>query len=112
MSTPVSISTTSLNSSIWPFAAFSVPQDPSDESVAAQLSLNDRTRQAMAKRDLGRIPNGKRFWPQKTDGASGPLGNGARWQISSYSSTIAINISPEEFLSESHYHAWMRRGFP
>jgi type I restriction enzyme S subunit len=112
-----------------------VPQHPNDESVSTLLARNDQARQAVARKDRRsdtdrqvplaaenkwKIPpswdwlaladlvlfidyRGKT--PNKTD-------QGIRLITAKNVKKGFINISPEEFLSERDYHAWMTRGFP
>jgi type I restriction enzyme S subunit len=112
-----------------------VAQDPNDEPVAQLLMQNDRARQKVAHEDRRvdadrqvllaaeskwKVPpswggcaladlvlfidyRGKT--PNKTD-------RGVRLITAKNVKKGFINISPEEFLSESDYHTWMTRGFP
>ena len=112
-----------------------VPQDPNAEPVLALLSQNDRTRREIARGDRRADPDRETLlaaegrwnipsswsWsaladlvlfidyrgktPNKTD-------PGVRLITAKNVKKGFINISPEEFLSERDYHAWMTRGFP
>jgi type I restriction enzyme S subunit len=112
-----------------------VAQDPNDEPVAGLLMQNDRARQKIACEDRRADPDrqvllaAESKWkvppswgscaladlvlfidyrgktPNKTD-------RGVRLITAKNVKKGFINISPEEFLSERDYHAWMTRGFP
>jgi type I restriction enzyme, S subunit len=112
-----------------------VPQDPNDQPVAEALSVSDRTRQATAKEDhradAGRqvLLAGDSRWNVPTSWEWRGLADlvlfidyrgqtpnkvhqGVRLITAKNVKKGFINISPEEFLSESDYERWMTRGLP
>lgn len=112
-----------------------VSQDAKDEPVATQLALSDRARQATAKEDrradddLQTLLAAEDRWdvpswwkwrgladvvlfidyrgqtPSKVE-------QGVRLITAKNVKKGFINLSPEEFLSETTYHTWMTRGLP
>ena len=111
------------------------PQDPHDESVAEQLLLNDRVREATAKQDH-RAEVERQILLAAEDRWNVP----ASWEWCALADLVLfidyrgktpnkiekgvrlvtaknvkkgfINTFPEEFLSEREYRDWMTRGFP
>lgn len=112
-----------------------VPQDPNDEPVEESLALNDKTRRETAEIDhradeenqplLSRddrwdIPE-TWAWRALADlvlfvdyrgKTPSKISSGVRLLTAKNVRKGVINLSPEEFLSESEYHSWMTRGFP
>jgi type I restriction enzyme S subunit len=112
-----------------------VEQDPDDESVPQQLSLNDNVRNAVAQSDR-RVEShrltllaGKERWPGPSSWEWSALADlvlfidyrgqtptkverGVRLITAKNVKQGFIDRSPEEFLSEEEYHRWMTRGLP
>jgi type I restriction enzyme S subunit len=112
-----------------------VQPDAADEDVEHLLARNDATRSAAAKsdrradaenqpllsaNDRWEIPQSW-SWHALADlvlfvdyrgKTPAKLSNGIRLLTAKNVRKGEINLSPEEFLSEEEYHAWMTRGFP
>jgi type I restriction enzyme S subunit len=111
------------------------PQTPTDGLVAEQLSANDRVRETTAKND--RRANAKMLmllasesrwnvptsweWRALADlvlfidyrgKTPAKINSGVRLLTAKNVKRGYLNLSPEEFLSERDYRAWMTRGFP
>lgn len=112
-----------------------VPQDPNDEPAEDSLARNDERRRERARSDH-RADNENQpllsgddrwdiadtwSWRGLADlvlfvdyrgRTPAKLSSGVRLLTAKNVRKGQINLSPEEFLSESEYHAWMTRGFP
>ena len=112
-----------------------VPQNPSDEPVSSQLALNDHARKEIAQKDRRAdsglqqllVPEEKRAVPASWEwrGVADLVlfidyrgktpskeEEGIRLITAKNVRKGFISLSPEEFLSESDYRAWMTRGIP
>ncbi len=112
-----------------------VPQDPNDEPVEDSLARNDERRRETAASDHRAdeenqpLLSGDDRWDIAETWAwrgladlvlfvdyrgktPAKLSSGVRLLTAKNVRKGQINLSPEEFLSESEYHAWMTRGFP
>jgi type I restriction enzyme S subunit len=112
-----------------------VPQDSKDEPAEELLSRNDERRCEAARRDHRADEDNQPLlsgddrwdiadtwsWRALTDlvlfvdyrgKTPAKLSSGVRLLTAKNVRKGQINLSPEEFLSESEYHAWMTRGFP
>jgi type I restriction enzyme S subunit len=111
------------------------PQDPNDEPVEDSLARNDECRRKTASRDHRADEENQPLlsgddrwdiaetwsWRGLADlvlfvdyrgKTPAKLSSGVRLLTAKNVRKGQINLSPEEFLSESEYHAWMTRGFP
>jgi type I restriction enzyme S subunit len=112
-----------------------VEQDSNDEPVAALLKQNDQVRRAIAKKDRRADADRQVLLAAESRWDIPPSWNwcafadlvlfidyrgktptktekGVRLITAKNVKKGFINFSPEEFLSEPDYHAWMTRGFP
>lgn len=112
-----------------------VPQDPNDEPVEESLARNDERRRETASSDHRADEENQPLlsaddrwdiaetwaWRGLADlvlfvdyrgKTPAKLSSGVRLLTAKNVRKGQINLSPEEFLSESEYHAWMTRGFP
>jgi type I restriction enzyme S subunit len=112
-----------------------VPQDPNDEPAEDSLARNDERRRETARSDHRPdeenqpLLSGDDRWDIAETWAwrgladlvlfvdyrgktPAKLSSGVRLLTAKNVRKGQINLSPEEFLSESEYHAWMTRGFP
>jgi type I restriction enzyme, S subunit len=112
-----------------------VPQDPSDEPAEDSLARNDERRRETARSDHRTDEENQPLlsgddrwdivdtwsWRGLADlvlfvdyrgKTPAKLSSGVRLLTAKNVRKGQINLSPEEFLSESEYHAWMTRGFP
>lgn len=112
-----------------------VPQDPNDEPAEDSLARNDERRCETARSDHRAdeenqpLLSGDDRWDIADTWAwrgladlvlfvdyrgktPAKLSSGVRLLTAKNVRKGQINLSPEEFLSESEYHAWMTRGFP
>ncbi|GDX11662.1 type I restriction endonuclease EcoAI subunit S [Verrucomicrobiota bacterium] len=112
-----------------------VPQDPNDEPAEDSLARNDERRRATAHSDHRADEENQPLlsaddrwdiaetwsWRGLADlvlfvdyrgKTPAKLSSGVRLLTAKNVRKGQINLSPEEFLSESEYHAWMTRGFP
>jgi type I restriction enzyme, S subunit len=112
-----------------------VPQEPNDEPVEDLLARNDERRRETARSDhradeenQPSLSGDDRWdipdtwsWRGLADlvlfvdyrgKTPAKLSSGVRLLTAKNVRKGQINLSPEEFLSESEYHTWMTRGFP
>ena len=112
-----------------------VPQDPTDEDVEHLLVRNDERRREIARSDrradadLSPMLSADDRWEIAETWAwrgladlvlfvdyrgktPAKLSSGVRLLTAKNVRKGQINLSPEEFLTEQEYHAWMTRGFP
>ncbi len=112
-----------------------VPQDPNDEPAEDSLARNDERRRETARSDHRADEENQPLlsgddrwdiaetwsWRGLADlvlfvdyrgKTPAKLSSGVRLLTAKNVRKGQINLSPEEFLSESEYHAWMTRGFP
>lgn len=112
-----------------------VPQDPNEESAENSLALNDKTRRETAESDHRAdkekqpLLSGDDRWDIPDSWAwrgladlvlfvdyrgktPSKISSGVRLLTAKNVRKGVINLSPEEFLSESEYLSWMTRGFP
>lgn len=112
-----------------------VEQSPNDESSAALLMLNDQARRAIAEKDRRSDTNRQVLLAEESRWNIPPSWNwsaladlvlfidyrgktptkaekGVRLITAKNVKKGFINVSPEEFLSEPDYRAWMTRGLP
>jgi type I restriction enzyme S subunit len=112
-----------------------VPQDPADEPAEDSLARNDERRHETARSDHRADEENQPLlsaddrwdiadtwtWRGLADlvlfvdyrgKTPAKLTSGVRLLTAKNVRKGQINLSPEEFLSESEYHAWMTRGFP
>ena len=112
-----------------------VPQDANDEQVSTLVMISDRARQAVARGDrrADSVPQtllgAEDRWEVPLSWAWRALADlvlfidyrgqtpcktqkGIRLITAKNVKKGFINLSPEEFLSEQHYGAWMTRGLP
>lgn len=112
-----------------------VPQDPNDEPAEDSLTRNDERRREAARGDHRANEESQPLlsaddrweiadtwsWRGLADlvlfvdyrgKTPVKLSRGVRLLTAKNVRKGQINLSPEEFLSESDYHAWMTRGFP
>lgn len=112
-----------------------VPQNPKDENVEDSLARNDRQRRDVAYKDHRSDADNQPIlsaddrweiadtwsWRGLADlvlfvdyrgKTPAKLSDGVRLLTAKNVRKGQINLSPEEFLSETEYDAWMTRGFP
>lgn len=112
-----------------------IPQDPNDERAEDSLARNDEGRREIARSDHRAVEEYQPLlsaddrWDIPDTWAWRGLADlvlfvdyrgktptkqasGVRLLTAKNVRKGQINLSPEEFLSESDYHAWMTRGFP
>jgi type I restriction enzyme S subunit len=112
-----------------------VPQDPTDEQAEDSLARNDERRRETSRSDHRADEENQPLlsaddrwdiadtwsWRGLADlvlfvdyrgKTPAKLSSGVRLLTAKNVRKGQINLSPEEFLSESEYHAWMTRGFP
>ena len=112
-----------------------VPQDPNDEPAEDLLARNDERRRETARADHRADEENQPLlsgddrwdiadiwsWRGMADlvlfvdyrgKTPAKLSSGVRLLTAKNVRKGQINLSPEEFLSESEYHTWMTRGFP
>ena len=112
-----------------------VPQDPNDEPAEELLARNDERRRETSRSDHRADEESQPLlsaddrwdiadtwsWRGLADlvlfvdyrgKTPAKLSSGVRLLTAKNVRKGQINLSPEEFLSESEYHAWMTRGFP
>jgi type I restriction enzyme S subunit len=112
-----------------------VRQNPGDGPVAAELAESDRAREEMARKDHRADGHPQRLlaaddrwvspfsweWRALADlvlfidyrgKTPEKAGQGVRLITAKNVRKGVINLSPEEFLTERNYRAWMTRGFP